>query len=75
MMIYQYIQVRIQEKLSIIPDNEEYKYIYSKDEYQIRKEFWEIMYKDWIEQQREKEEKLAKDKKINIKNQKKEIKK
>ena len=64
-----------EEKLSIIPDNEEYKYIYSKDEYQIRKEFWEIMYKDWIEQQREKEEKLAKDKKINIKNQKKRTKK
>ena len=64
-----------EEKLSIIPDNEEYKYIYSKDEYQIRKEFWEIMYKDWIEQQREKEEKLAKDKKINIKKQKKRTKK
>ena len=64
-----------EDKLSIIPDNEEYKYIYSKDEYQIRKEFWEIMYKDWIEQQKEKEEKLAKDKKINIKPQRKRSKK
>ena len=64
-----------EEKLSIIPDNEEYKYFYSKEEYGIRKQFWEIMFKDWIEQQREKEEKERKEKKINIKNPKKRSKK
>ena len=48
------------EKLSNIPDNEDYKYIYSKDEYGVRKQFWEIMFKDWIEQQKEKEEKGVK---------------
>ena len=52
-----------EEKLSNIPDNEDYKYIYSKDEYGLRKEFWEIMFKDWIEQQKEKEEKEGKEKK------------
>ena len=64
-----------EEKLSIIPDNEEYKYIYSEEEYGIRKQFWDIMFKDWIEQQREKEEKEAKEKKVNIKTQRKRSKK
>ena len=58
-----------EEKLSIIPDNEDYKFFYSKEEYGIRKQFWEIMFKDWIEQQREKEEKEGKEKKLNIKTQ------
>ena len=48
------------EQLSIIPGNEVYKYIYSDSEYGIRKQFWEIMFKDWIEQQKEKEEKGVK---------------
>ena len=52
-----------EEKLSIIPDNEDYKYIYSKDEYGLRKQFWEIMFKDWIEHQKEKEEREGKAKK------------
>ena len=64
-----------EEKLSIIPDNEEYKYFYSKEEYGIRKQFWEIMFKDWIEQQKEKEEKEGKEKKLNIKTQRKRNKK
>ena len=64
-----------EEKLSIIPENEEYKYLYSKEEYGIRKQFWEIMFKDWIEQQREKEEKEGKEKKINMKEPRKRSKK
>lgn len=64
-----------EEKLSMIPENEEYKYLYSKDEYGIRKQFWEIMFKDWIEQQREKEEKEGKTKKINVKESRKRSKK
>ena len=63
------------EKLSIIPDNEDYKYIYSKDEYGIRKELWEIMFKDWIEHQKEKEEKEGKEKKIKVKEPRKRNKK
>ena len=63
------------EKLSNIPDNEDYKYIYNKDEYGVRKQFWEIMFKDWIEQQKEKEEKERKEKKIKVKEPKKRIKK
>ena len=51
------------EKLSNIPDNEDYKYIYSNDEYGLRKQFWEIMFKDWIDHQKEKEEKEGKEKK------------
>ena len=64
-----------EDKLSLIPDNEDYKYIYSKEEYGIRKQFWEIMFKDWIEQQREKEEKEGKEKRLNIKTQRKRSKK
>ena len=41
-----------------------FKHIYNKDEYGVRKQFWEIMFKDWIEQQKEKEEKEGKEKKI-----------
>ena len=52
-----------EEKLSNIPDNEDYKYIYSKDEYGLRKQFWEIMFKDWIEHQKEKKEREGKGKK------------
>ena len=64
-----------EEKLSLIPDNEDYKYIYSKEEYGLRKQFWEIMFKDWIEQQKEKEEKEGKEKKINMKEPRKRNKK
>ena len=64
-----------EEKLSMIPENEEYKYLYSKEEYGIRKQFWEIMFKDWIEQQKEKEEKEGKEKKINMKEPRKRSKK
>ena len=64
-----------EEKLSMIPENEEYKYLYSKEEYGIRKQFWEIMFKDWIEQQKEKEEKEEKEKKINMKEPRKRSKK
>ena len=63
------------EKLSCIPDNEDYKYIYSKNEYEVRKQFWEIMFRDWMEQQKEKEEKEGKEKKINTKEPKRRIKK
>jgi len=56
-----------EEKLSIIPDNEDYKYFYSKEEYGIRKQFWEIMFKDWIRLQKEKEENEGKEKKSKIK--------
>ena len=56
-----------EEKLSIIPDNEDYKYFYSKEEYGIRKQFWEIMFKDWIRLQKEKEENEEKEKKSKIK--------
>ena len=65
----------VDEKLSNIPDNEDYKYIYSKDEYGIRKQFWEIMFKDWIESQKEKEEKEGKEKKLKVKEPRKRIKK
>jgi hypothetical protein len=64
-----------EEKLSKIPDNEDYKYFYDKDEYTVRKQFWEIMFKDWIEQQKEKEEKEGKEKKIKVREPKKRIKK
>ena len=63
------------EKLSNIPDNEDYKYIYSRDEYGVRKQLWEIMFKDWIEQQKEKEEKEGKEKKLKVKEPRKRIKK
>ena len=63
------------EKLSNIPDNEDYKYIYSKDEYGVRKQFWEIMFKDWIEQQKDKEEKERKEKKVKVKEPRKKNKK
>ena len=56
-----------EEKLSNIPENEEYKYIYSKEEYGVRKQFWEIMFKDWIESQKEKEEKEGKEKNSKVK--------
>ena len=56
-----------EEKLSNIPDNEDYKYIYSKEEYGVRKQFWEIMFKEWIESQKEKEEKEGKEKKSKVK--------
>ena len=52
------------ENLSNIPDNEDYKYIFSKDEAEIRKEFWDTMFKDWIAQKKEKEEKEIKQNKI-----------
>ena len=64
-----------EEKLSVIPENEEYKYLFSKEEYGIRKQFWEIMFKDWIEQQKEREEKEGKEKKINMKEPRKRNKK
>ena len=63
------------EKLSNIPDNEDYKYIYSKDEYGVRKQFWEIMFKDWIELQKDKEEKERKEKKVKVKEPRKKNKK
>ena len=63
------------EKLSIIPDNEDYKYIYSKDEYGVRKQLWEIMFKDWIEKQKEKEEKEGKEKQLKVKEPKRRSKK
>ena len=63
------------EKLSNIPDNEDYKYIYSKEEYGVRKQFWEIMFKDWIESQKEKEEKEGKEKKVKVREPRKRIKK
>ena len=53
-------QSKADEQLSVIPTNEAYKYIYSDTEYGVRKQFWEIMFKDWIEQQKEKEEKGVK---------------
>ena len=56
-----------EEKLSIIPENEEYKYLYSKEEYGVRKQFWEIMFKDWIESRKEKEEKEGTEKKSKVK--------
>jgi len=64
-----------EEKLSYIPDNEDYKYIYSKEEYGIRKQFWEIMFKEWIESQKEKEEKEGKEKKVKVKEPRKRAKK
>jgi transcription factor IIIB subunit 2 len=64
-----------EEKLSNIPDNEDYKYIYSKEEYGVRKQFWEIMFKDWIESQKEKEEKEGKEKKVKVREPRKRIKK
>ena len=45
------------EKLSVISDKEINKYIFTDNEYHIRKHIWNIMYKDWIEEQKEKEEK------------------
>ena len=64
-----------EEKLSNIPDNEDYKYIYSKEEYGVRKQFWEIMFKEWIESQKEKEEKEGKEKKVKVREPRKKIKK
>jgi len=64
-----------EEKLSYIPDNEDYKYIYSKEEYGVRKQFWEIMFKEWIESQKEKEEKEGKEKKVKVKEPRKRAKK
>ena len=57
-------KVNYDENLSNIPDNEDYKYIFSKDEYEVRKQFWEIMFKDWLAQKKEKEEKGIKENKI-----------
>ena len=58
------LKVNYDENLSNIPDNEDYKYIFSKDEYEVRKQFWEIMFKDWLAQKKEKEEKGIKENKI-----------
>ena len=63
------------ERLSNIPENEIYKNIYSKDEYGLRKQFWEIMFKDWIEKQKEKEERKVKEKKTKDKQPRKRNKK
>ena len=61
-----------EEKLSNIPDNEDYKYFYSKEEIGVRKQFWEIMFKEWIETQKEKEEKEGK---VKVREPRKRIKK
>jgi hypothetical protein len=45
------------DKLSVISENEVNKFIYSDNEYIIRKHMWNIMFRDWLEEQREKEEK------------------
>lgn len=44
------------EFLSALEEKDEMCYIYSNNEYIIRKNIWEIMYKDWIEEQRDKRE-------------------
>lgn len=56
------------EDLSEMEDNEISKYIVSHDEYKLKKLLWEILFKDWIEQQNEK-------KKIEKKNVKKKVRK
>ena len=45
------------DKLSMISENDVNKFIYSDNEYIIRKHMWNIMFRDWLEEQREKEEK------------------
>lgn len=58
------------EFLSTLEEKDEMKYIYTENEYVVRKHIWEIMYKDWLDEQKEKKmmEKLkpAEPKKIRI---------
>lgn len=44
------------EFLSALEERDEMRYLYSNNEYIIRKNIWEIMYRDWIEEQRDKRE-------------------
>ena len=46
------------ENLSLLGANEEDLYICNNLEYQIKKRIWEIMNKDWLNEQREKKEKM-----------------
>ena len=41
----------------MISEKDVNKYIYSDNEYIIRKHMWNIMFRDWLEEQREKQEK------------------
>ncbi len=42
------------EELSDIDENEVQKFIVSNDEYKLKKLLWEILFRDWIEEQKEK---------------------
>ena len=42
------------EFLSALEEKDEMKYLYTENEYIVRKHIWEIMYKDWLDEQREK---------------------
>ena len=46
------------ENLSLLGANEEDLYICNNFEYQIKKRIWEIMNKDWLNEQRDKKEKI-----------------
>lgn len=58
------------EFLSTLEEKDEMKYLYTENEYVVRKHIWEIMYKDWLDEQKEKKmmEKLkpSEPKKIRI---------
>ena len=49
--------IKENDKLSMISEKDVNKYIYSDNEYIIRKHMWNIMFRDWLEEQREKQEK------------------
>lgn len=42
------------ELLSRLEDNDVTNYLYTESEYMVRKKIWEIMYRNWIEEQEEK---------------------
>ena len=42
------------EFLSKLDESDEANYLYNENEYIVRKKIWEIMYRNWIEEQEEK---------------------
>ena len=62
------MMVKDNEELSDIEDEEASRYIVSNDEYKLKKLLWEILFNDWIEEQKEK-------KKVEKKQEKKKMRK
>ncbi len=53
-LVYNKEEIKDSEELSDIDENEVQKFIVSNDEYKLKKLLWEILFKDWIDEQKEK---------------------